>query len=95
MFFAIFLEKIMIQFRKITASTALALAIGTGGAIALYQTPANAAGEVPVELQKGVDDSIASVKALSGLAIACLTVALVPLGAMLTLRFLNMVLSRV
>jgi hypothetical protein len=50
---------------------------------------------VPAELQQGVDDSIASVKALSGLAIVCLTVALVPLGAMLTLRFLNMVLSRV
>jgi hypothetical protein len=45
--------------------------------------------------QQGVDDAIASVKALSGLAIVCLTVALVPLGAMLTLRFLNMVLSRV
>jgi hypothetical protein len=42
-----------------------------------------------------VDDSIATVQALSGLAIAALTVALVPLGAMLTLRFLNMVLSRV
>jgi hypothetical protein len=58
-------------------------------------SPARAAGTVPAELQQGVDDSIASVKALSGLAIACLTVALVPLGAMLTLRFLNMVLSRV
>ena len=83
------------QFRKFVASTTLALAIGSGGVIALMPSPARADGQVPAELQKGVDDSIASVKALSGLAIACLTVALVPLGAMLTLRFLNMVLSRV
>jgi hypothetical protein len=83
------------RFRKVAASTALAITIGSGGAIALHQPSAQAAGTVPAELQQGVDDSIASVKALSGLAIACLTVALVPLGAMLTLRFLNMVLSRV
>jgi hypothetical protein len=84
------------KFRKFATSTALALAIGCGGAIVLAPSPARAdGGTVPAELQKGVDDSIASVKALSGLAIACLTVALVPLGAMLTLRFLNMVLSRV
>jgi len=82
--------------RKFAASTALAIAIASGSAITFYQPSANAqGGTVPAELQKGVDDSIASVKALSGLAIACLTVALVPLGAMLTLRFLNMVLSRV
>lgn len=86
----------MTKFKRFAASTALAIAVGSGGAIAFYQPSANAqGGTVPAELQKGVDDSIASVKALSGLAIACLTVALVPLGAMLTLRFLNMVLSRV
>ena len=81
--------------KKFATSTALALAIGSGGAIVFSPSPVRADGVVPAELQKGVDDSIASVKALSGLAIACLTVALVPLGAMLTLRFLNMVLSRV
>jgi hypothetical protein len=84
----------MNRFRNFVASTALAIAIGSGGAIALAPS-AQAAGSVPAELQQGVDDAIASVKALSGLAIVCLTVALVPLGAMLTLRFLNMVLSRV
>jgi hypothetical protein len=85
-----------LQMKKFATSTALAIAIGCGGAIAFLPAPARAdGGTVPAELQKGVDDSIASVKALSGLAIACLTVALVPLGAMLTLRFLNMVLSRV
>jgi hypothetical protein len=84
----------MNSFRKFVSSTALALVIGSGGVIALAPS-AHAAGSVPAELQQGVDDSIASVKALSGLAIVCLTVALVPLGAMLTLRFLNMVLSRV
>jgi hypothetical protein len=85
----------MNSFCKFASSTALALVIGSGGAIALAPSAHAAGGAVPAELQQGVDDSIASVKALSGLAIVCLTVALVPLGAMLTLRFLNMVLSRV
>jgi len=87
--------KLQNRLKKFAAFTALALAIGCGGAIVFAPSPARAVGAVPAELQKGVDDSIASVQALSGLAIACLTVALVPLGAMLTLRFLNMVLSRV
>ena len=82
------------RFKKFVTSTALALAIGSGGAM-VASSPAHAAGAVPADVQKGVDDSIATVQALSGLAIAALTVALVPLGAMLTLRFLNMVLSRV
>ena len=84
------------QFRKFVASTALVLALGTGGAIALAPPPpVLAQGVVPPDLKKGVDDSIASVKALGGLAIVCLTVALSPIGAMLTLKFLNMILNRV
>jgi hypothetical protein len=82
------------RFKKFVTTTALALAIGSGGAMVAF-SPAHAGGTVPADVQKGVDDSIATVQALSGLAIAALTVALVPLGAMLTLRFLNMVLSRV
>ena len=72
----------------------LATAVGIG-----FSSPApvfaQAAGTVPADVQKGIDDSKASVQALSGLALVCLVVALTPLGAMLTLRFLNMVLSRV
>lgn len=57
--------------------------------------PASAAGTVPPSIQKGIDDATATVGALDGIAVACLAVALTPLGAMLTLRFLNMVLARV
>lgn len=56
---------------------------------------AQSTGTVNPDVQSGIDSSIATVKALSPLALACLSVALVPLGSMLTLRFLNMVLSRV
>jgi hypothetical protein len=79
----------------------LAASIGVGclGAVVIASSPSYAAGggggTVPADVQKGVDDSKATITALSGLSIAALTVALTPLGAMLTLRFLNMVLSRV
>jgi hypothetical protein len=84
------------KFRKLAASAALVMVLGTGGAITFAPPPpAVAQGVVPPDLKKGVDDSIASVKALGGLAIVCLTVALSPIGAMLTLKFLNMILNRV
>lgn len=72
----------------------------SGGALAImYSLKATSAmasqGNVNADVKTGIEDSIATVKALSPLALACLSVALVPLGAMLTLRFLNMVLSRV
>jgi hypothetical protein len=56
---------------------------------------AQGGGQVPANVQSGIDTAIATVGALNGLALAALVVALTPLGAMLTLRFLNMVLSRV
>jgi predicted transcriptional regulator len=74
-------------------STFLAL---SGGVLFTSQFPASAAtGTVPTDLQTAIDDAVASTKALSPLALACLAVALIPLGSMLTLRFINMVLSRV
>jgi hypothetical protein len=57
--------------------------------------PASAQGTVPANVQSGIETATATVNALNGLALAALVVALTPLGAMLTLRFLNMVLSRV
>ena len=54
-----------------------------------------AAGGVPADLTKNINASKASVEALGVLATACLGVALVPLGSMLSLKFLNMVMSRV
>lgn len=58
-------------------------------------SPAGAVGTVPEQVQTGIDDATATIGALSVLALAALTVALTPMGSMLTLRFLNMVLSRV
>jgi hypothetical protein len=55
----------------------------------------SASATVPAAVQTGIDDSVDTIEALSVLALSALTVALTPLGAMLTLRFLNMVLSRV
>jgi hypothetical protein len=57
--------------------------------------PADAAGTVPASVQSGIDQAVATVNALDGLALAALVVSLTPLGAMLTLRFLHMVLARV
>lgn len=73
-------------------SIALSAALLTGGFVG-FISPARAA--VPENVQKGITDATDTVGALNGLALAALVVALTPLGAMLTLRFLNMVLSRV
>jgi hypothetical protein len=73
-----------------------ALAVITGSSVvAVSSLPASAAGTVPADVQTGIDDAKVTVQALSPLALAALTVALIPMGSMLTLRFLNMVLSRV
>jgi hypothetical protein len=81
--------------KKIFAFAApLALVAGLA-IISPFPALAQTAGTVPENVQSGIDDSIATVEALENLALAALVVALTPLGAMLTLRFLNMVLSRV
>lgn len=80
--------------KKFLASSALAVAIF--GAVALPSASfAQSAGTVPTSVQTGIDNATATVGALDSLALAALVVALTPMGAMLTLRFLNMVLSRV
>lgn len=56
--------------------------------------PASATGTVPTDLQTAIDNSVSSVNALSPLVLACLAVALIPLGSMLTLKFIHMVLAR-
>ena len=50
---------------------------------------------VPKEVQDGIDTSIATVKALNPLSQSALSVALLPLGAFLTLAFIQKVMSRV
>lgn len=85
--------------KKFFANMMLAVALTGGVGLISGVTPALAddagGGTVNKDVSAGINDSIATVKALSPLALACLSVALVPLGSMLTLRFLNMVLSRV
>lgn len=73
------------------AISALVFGLSTG----VGMKSASATGTVPPNVQTGIDNAVATVGALDSLALAALTVALMPLGAMLTLRFLNMVLSRV
>lgn len=66
------------------------ISVGIVGTVAL---PSKAA--APAAVTEAVQSAIDTVEELNGLSLAALTVALVPLGSMLTLRFLNMVLSRV
>lgn len=84
------------RLKKAVLPVAAVVCLTTGGLV-LGSKPASAqsAGTVPKSVQTGIDNAIATVSALDSLALACLVVALTPLGAMLTLRFLNMVLSRV
>lgn len=82
-----------VKSKVVSSALALSCLLGVGGFYLASVSPASAA--VDPGVQTGIDDSIETVQALSGLSLAALTVALTPLGAMLTLRFLNMVLSRV
>lgn len=82
---------------RLSFSKSLAFSLVAAGSIFCisYSPPAHAVGTVPTEVQNGIDTAKATVEALNPLAFAALSVALLPLGSMLTLRFLNMVLSRV
>jgi hypothetical protein len=82
------------RLKKVVFPVVAVVCLTTGGLV-LSSKPSRAAGTVPASVQTGIDNAIATVGALDSLALACLVVALTPLGAMLTLRFLNMVLSRV
>ncbi|NES65598.1 MAG: hypothetical protein F6K24_10220 [Okeania sp. SIO2D1] len=83
----------MMNVKQAVAATAVSIALV--GGVTLAPQRADAQAQVPPNVQSGIDNAIATVQALDGLALAALVVALTPLGAMLTLRFLNMVLSRV
>ena len=64
--------------------------------LALMEQPSRADdGGAPQDVTTAVNQSIATAKALGPLSLVCLGVALVPWASMLTLRFINMVLSRV
>lgn len=80
--------------KKVLFSTILLSMVVTGGVL-LKSAPASAAGTVPTEITDAVNSAKASVQAISGISTVALAVGLSPLGAMLSLRFLNMILSRV
>ena len=71
------------------AIAASATGTGTGGA---GQQAADAAAGI---IAAGVQNAIDMILSVNGLGLAAFGVALTPLGFMLTLRILNMVLSRV
>jgi len=88
------------QFRKVAqASGAAALGIvilGAGGAFATTGTAGtDAAANAKTVIQGGVANAIGMIQAIDGIGLAAFGVALAPMGFMVTLRVLNMVLSRV
>ncbi len=75
----------------------VALTVGLSAGMLTVGTvtmPQKAEGTVPADVQTAINDSIATVQALSPLALAALAVALIPFGSMLALKFLNMVMAR-
>lgn len=80
---------------NVLAGSALALSLFFGSGSMPVHAQTAPGGGAPESVTAGIAQAIATVQELDTLALACLAVALTPLGAMLTLRFLNMVLSRV
>jgi len=75
-------------------------AILTGGSVFAQTSPtgggANSAAEgAAASIAAGVTNAINMIKAIDGIGLAAFGVALAPMGFMVTLRVLNMVLSRV
>lgn len=80
------------------ASAALGLgsAIVTAGAASATGTASSdASAAAEASIKAGVTNAINMIKAIDGIGLAAFGVALAPMGFMVTLRVLNMVLSRV
>jgi hypothetical protein len=78
------------------ASLAAAGAVlGAGGAFATGSAGSDAAANAKTTIENGVKNAIDMIKAIDGIGLAAFGVALAPMGFMVTLRVLNMVLSRV
>jgi hypothetical protein len=60
----------------------------------LIEQPANAAGTVPADVQTAVDSTTATVGALAPIALAAISVALVPFGAAMALSFVHKVMGK-
>ena len=79
-------------------------AVGVGGAVvsggSAFASPTgggatNAAEAAADSIAAGVENAINTIQAIDGIGLAAFGVALAPMGFMVTLRVLNMVLSRV
>lgn len=73
----------------------LAKALGAGGAVGLATAAASAFASVPQEVTDNVAVGKAVAKSLGNLSTAALAAVLVPFAAMLTIKFLSMVMARV
>ncbi len=74
------------------------VALSAGGAFANPSTgggASNAAEAAAASIAAGVTNAINTIEAIDGIGLAAFGVALAPMGFMVTLRVLNMVLSRV
>jgi hypothetical protein len=84
--------------RAAVGGAALAAAggiLGAGGAFATGSAGSDAAANAKTTIENGVKNAIDMIKAIDGIGLAAFGVALAPMGFMVTLRVLNMVLSRV
>jgi hypothetical protein len=77
------------------ALAAGAAILGAGGAYATGSAGSDAAANAKTTIENGVKNAIDMIKAIDGIGLAAFGVALAPMGFMVTLRVLNMVLSRV
>ena len=77
------------------ALAAGAAVLGAGGAYATGSAGSDAAANAKTTIENGVKNAIDMIKAIDGIGLAAFGVALAPMGFMVTLRVLNMVLSRV
>ncbi|MEG4501582.1 hypothetical protein QUB05_30720 [Microcoleus sp. F10-C6] len=85
---------------QFVALSGAALAVGgaiVGGGAAMATAPAagDASAAAAASIAAGVTNAINMIKAIDGIGLAAFGVALAPMGFMVTLRVLNMVLSRV
>jgi hypothetical protein len=84
--------------RVAVAGTAVAVGgavLGSGSAFATPPGGGDASEEAAASIAAGVANAIAMIRAIDGIGLAAFGVALAPMGFMVTLRVLNMVLSRV
>jgi hypothetical protein len=93
------------SFKSVRAVVGAGAVLGVGGAImtagAVSANPGGGAGAADASaaaaasIAAGVTNAINMIRAIDGIGLAAFGVALAPMGFMVTLRVLNMVLSRV